>query len=131
MSNMKKKITKRIQKSFYIALASVVTLVPRRVVTAQEDFSSSKIKPPLGFKSLAEAINAVIDPITKIGLVVVVLAIVYSGFLFVTAQGSDEKISKAKKTFLWVVIGAVVLLSANQISEIICETVSEFNVDCR
>jgi hypothetical protein len=40
------------------------------------------------------------------------LMFVYSGFLWMTAGGSEEKITKAKKTLLYAVIGVLVVLSS-------------------
>jgi hypothetical protein len=40
------------------------------------------------------------------------LMFVYSGFLWMTAAGNEEKITKAKKTLLYAVIGVVVVLSS-------------------
>lgn len=54
-------------------------------------------------------INNIVIPI---GSVVVVFFIIYSGFLFVTAQGNESKLERAKHSFLWALVGAAVLLGA-------------------
>jgi len=48
-----------------------------------------------------------------------VVMIIWSGFLFVTARGSDEQLKKAKSTFQWTIIGAVVLLGSSAIAKAI------------
>jgi len=40
------------------------------------------------------------------------IALVYAGFLYITAAGNDEQMNKAKKAISWVVIGIVVILLA-------------------
>lgn len=50
--------------------------------------------------------------VMPIGSVIVVFFLIYSGYLFATAQGSDKKIEHAKETFFAVVIGALILLGS-------------------
>ncbi len=52
----------------------------------------------------------------QIGTVIIILMLVYVGFLFVTAQGNDSKISEARTALLWTVVGALILLGAQAIS---------------
>jgi hypothetical protein len=40
------------------------------------------------------------------------IAIIYSGFLYITAAGNDDQTGKAKKIIMWVVIGIVIILLA-------------------
>jgi len=61
--------------------------------------------------------------VLPIGVVVVVFFIIYTGFLFVIAQGNPVKIAEARKMFLWVVIGAAILLGSVVISQAIQATV--------
>ena len=65
------------------------------------------------YKLVSLVLNNIIIPI---GSVVVVIMIIYSGFLFVTARGNPDKIEDAKRTLLYVVIGAAILLGASVIS---------------
>ena len=53
----------------------------------------------------------------------VALAIIYSGFLFVAARGNSEKLTKAKDTLLYTIIGAAILLGAWAIATMISSTV--------
>src|SRR3989344_550136 len=60
-----------------------------------------------GADSLPELLNLIIDSIIiPLGSVVIVVMIIYSGFLFVTAQGNETKITTAKNSILYAVIGA-------------------------
>ena len=43
---------------------------------------------------------------------IAMVALIYSGFLYVTAAGNDEQAGKAKKIIIWVVIGIIVILLA-------------------
>ena len=41
--------------------------------------------------------------------IVVVIMIIYGGFLWLTAAGNEEKITKGKHTLMWAAIGAIVI----------------------
>ena len=71
---------------------------------------------------LKTIINNIILPI---GAVLAVLAFIYSGFLFVTAQGNETKISKAKNALLYTAIGTAVLLGSWAISEVLTNSVNQ------
>ncbi|MFH1375500.1 MAG: hypothetical protein ABIH35_02410 [Patescibacteria group bacterium] len=43
---------------------------------------------------------------------IAMVALIYAGFLYVTAAGNDEQATKAKKIIIWVVIGIIVILLA-------------------
>lgn len=63
--------------------------------------------------SITDFVEAVLTNVVfPIGSIVVVFFIIYSGYLFVTAGGNESKLEKAKHTFLYVIIGAAILLGA-------------------
>lgn len=74
--------------------------------------------------SLEKFIALILRTVIKIGIPLVVVMIIYSGFLFVTALGNTEKLSKAKDALLWSMIGAAVLLGSWAIAELIVDTVT-------
>ncbi|MDD5050445.1 MAG: pilin [Candidatus Pacebacteria bacterium] len=67
----------------------------------------------------------VLKVVEQLGGILVVLAIIYTGFLFVKAQGNSEELETAKRAFLWTVIGAGVLLGATVLSSIITNTINQ------
>ena len=48
--------------------------------------------------------------ITRVALVFIVVAVVYYGVKFLTAQGDPTKLGDAKKSFLWGLVGIMVIL---------------------
>lgn len=68
-------------------------------------------------------LGKILDLVIKIGTVVVVLMLVYVGFLFVTAQGVPASITAARSALLWTVVGALILLGAKAIQVGITATV--------
>lgn len=88
---------------------------------------NTTIDNPLGdeLKDIPSFIEAIINIILIIGVPIVTLAIIYSGFLFVSAAGNPEKLKNAKTTFIYTIIGAALLLGAFVLSKAIVTTVEE------
>lgn len=92
--------------------------------------SSGRIPNPLisDATSITDFLKIVLQNVViPLGVVVIVLLVMYSGYLFVTAQGNDKKIGDAKKTLLYVLIGAAILLGATVIAEVIQATLCQIS----
>lgn len=79
--------------------------------------------PTPGITSWYDFVRAVLSIIVRIGIPVAALFLIYSGFLFLTAQGDTAQLQKAKTSFVWAVIGTAVLLGAWALAEAISGTV--------
>jgi type IV secretory pathway VirB2 component (pilin) len=78
---------------------------------------SVKINNPLKVTSLSALITAILQNIVMpLAAVIVVLAIVYAGFKYITAQGNPAAIKEANTGLMYVLIGAAILLGAAGIS---------------
>ena len=75
------------------------------------------IENPIISGSFEAVVGLIASLIARIGMVLVVIFIIYSGFLFVSARGSDEQLKKAKQTFMWTIIGAAIIIGAYAIAE--------------
>ena len=79
-----------------------------------------------GGDSLYALLKTIIEKILMpIGGVLAVLAFIYSGFMYVTAQGNEEKIKKAHSALLTTAIGTAVLLGSWALASVICETIGQ------
>lgn len=87
----------------------------------------STIKNPLGdnLKDIPSFIKKIIEIVLTVGIPVLVLALIYTGFLFVKAQGNSKALDEAKQTLANVLIGGALLLGAFVIAEAIGKTVDE------
>ena len=81
------------------------------------------VNPLKSINSLEDLLTAILDAVVRIGSIILVLALVYVGFLFVVAQGAEEKIRNAKTALLWTIIGGLILLGASAIGAVISATV--------
>ena len=86
---------------------------------------SGKLKNPVNFDSLRELIAAILDVIVQIGVPIAAVFLIYSGYLFVSARGSEEKLGKAKSIFLWTLVGIAVLLGASVLANLISGTIDQ------
>lgn len=73
--------------------------------------------------SIPRLLLALVDLVFLIGVPIVVMSIIYSGFLFVTAGDNESKSGKARFVFTWTMIGALVLFGAKAIALAIQTTV--------
>jgi len=86
------------------------------------------INNPLGdgnLETIPDFIEKIIDIVLVVGIPIVTLAIIYSGFLFVKASGDPEGLKKAKSALFTSLIGAVLLLGAFVLANAIKGTVDE------
>jgi TRAP-type C4-dicarboxylate transport system permease small subunit len=87
----------------------------------------NKIPNPLGgnVNSLPAFFSAIVSVVIELGTIISVLAIMYGGFLYVTAQGDPEMLSKAYKTITWALVGTAILLGARTIMYAVTDTVKQ------
>ncbi|MCU0660423.1 MAG: pilin [Candidatus Pacebacteria bacterium] len=88
---------------------------------------ADKLQNPLGgdVKTIPQFIAKILEIITKIGTPIIVIMIIYSGFLFVWARGNEEKLTKAKSTLMWTLVGAALMLGAWILAQAIVGTVNQ------
>ena len=85
--------------------------------------SGTLANPLNNISTLPQLLTAILNAVVQIGSIILVLALVYSGFLFVAAQGNEEKIRSARTALMWTVIGGLILLGATAIQAVITSTV--------
>lgn len=121
-----------IKKNFYkIILLAFLIIAPVLSYAGDNDVTCNptlgKICNPLGSSgpnTVQDFIKLFVVEALKIGIPVVALAVIYSGFLFVEARGNSEKLDKAKGALWYTMIGAGILLGSWAIAELISATVT-------
>lgn len=86
---------------------------------------NANIPNPLkGGGNLVDLFNSIIDSvILPLGAILAVLAFIWSGFLFVTAQGNETQLKKAKAALLYTAVGTAVLLGARVLGAVVENTI--------
>ncbi len=98
--------------------ALIVVCMPLIAGAAATTFTN-----PLGDITLYDLLIKILNAVIYILFPVIVLMVVYTGFLFVKAQGNPGKISEANKALAFTLIGAVVVLGSKAIALAIEATV--------
>lgn len=133
-----KKLKLRFQKIYWLFMLFLLFLpiisvfaiaknpLPAGKITTSSNCEVGQLCNPIkGVDSIEQFLNTLLQAVVKIATPIVVLMIVYSGFLFIKAQGNPEELKTAKKAIMWTVIGAIVVLGAFALSEAIKGTVDD------
>ncbi len=68
-----------------------------------------------------DILQGIADWVILIGIPVLIFFTVLSGILFVTAQGNEEKLTRARQVLTWTVVGGFIILGASVIAEVVID----------
>jgi hypothetical protein len=80
----------------------------------------------LEVKTIEGLILAILNLLVVIMTPLLALTIIFAGFKYVTAQGNPGKVSEAHQALTYAIIGAVLVLGAITLSEVLRATLSAF-----
>lgn len=80
---------------------------------------------PLNTNDIYQFLSELLKLVAQIAFPVIVLFMVYIGFLFIAAQGDAAKLKDAKRFFFWALVGALLVLGAYALSLAIQGTVEQ------
>lgn len=89
-------------------------------------FAQAGLTNPLeasGVNNFSQLLRIVLSAVIAITFPIIVLFLVYTGFLFLTAQGDVKKISDARTYLLYTIIGGLIVLGSYALSLAIQSTV--------
>lgn len=117
---MIKRILATLASSYGLVLFALVPLVEAQT-------NKNKLENPLSpeFSTIPNFISGALKVLVMISLPIITLFFVYAGYKFIAAQGNQEKLGDAKQNFLYVVIGAILILGAWVIATLIGGTVTQ------
>jgi hypothetical protein len=87
-----------------------------------------KIDNPLGNTGLLDLFDKVLEGLILLATPIVIVMVIYAGFLFVTAQGNVTKLETAKRAIAYALLGALILLGATAISALIQGSIESLTV---
>lgn len=79
---------------------------------------------PIRFTTLYEFLQGILDVVVAIAFPVIILFLVYIGWLFIQNGDKPEKLKEVRGYFVWAVIGALIVLGAKALSLAIGATVT-------
>lgn len=120
---MKKTFT-LIQYRLSLLTLPVMLLLPY-VANAQIKFH---LKSPLdpSITTVEGLLVAILNIFIVIVTPIIVLFIIYAGFLYVTARGNAQQVEQATRALTYAIIGGVIVLGAVAISQILANVVDSF-----
>ncbi len=78
-----------------------------------------EIPNPLGANTITELIDKIATWLLEIGLIISTIIILWAALVFMTSGGNVERVTMARKTLWYAIIGIVVLLLAKGVTSII------------
>jgi TRAP-type C4-dicarboxylate transport system permease small subunit len=94
------------------------------IALAQE---TAKLENPIGsIGSVPELLASILNVLLIVAMPIIVLYLIYAGFQYVIARGKPEELQKANRSIMYGLIGAVIVVGAFAILEIITNLVDQF-----
>ena len=87
--------------------------------------ATTELRSPVQDQTISAFVARFLRAIVLIAMPVIALFIVYAGFKYVVARGNPGKIEEAHQNFLYVVIGAMLILGAWILATMIAGTVNQ------
>ncbi len=106
------------KRKIFIGIPAFLYLIAGRFALAACE-SGTGLKNPLNSCTFADLIKNIAKIVAQIGVPIAVIAIIWAGFLFISARGNEKKLEDAKRTFFWAIIGTALLLGAWGLAEAI------------
>ncbi len=123
---MKQKFSQLCSISKYWLLV-VFVLAPAQIFADEPSFGIRyKLDNPLDFTSIEGILLALLQVFITIATPIIVISIIYAGFLYVTARGNVEQTKQATTALTYAIVGAVILLGSVAIAEIVRNLVEAF-----
>jgi hypothetical protein len=96
------------------------------LISVAQAYAQAVIQNPLGggSQSLCGFIKNILNVVLAVAIPFIVLFIVYAGFLFIFARGKPAEIERAKRNFLYVIIGTFVFLGCWVLGQVVANTIN-------
>jgi amino acid transporter len=115
-----------LQSTRYIVMAVVGTLAWLPVLVLAQPVTKVELKNPLAVGTIEELLSALLGVVLVLATPIIIFFIIYSGFLYVTAQGNPEQVKQASRSLTYAVIGGVIVIGAFAIATMVENLVAAF-----
>ncbi|MCA9357823.1 hypothetical protein KC902_01035 [Candidatus Kaiserbacteria bacterium] len=124
MTNYVELLKKQVVSKSASVMVAILALTPL-VSSAQIKFN---LKSPLdpSIVTVEGLLVAILNVFIVIATPIIVLFIIYAGFMYVTARGNAQQVEQATRALTYAVIGGVILLGAVAIAGIVKGVVDAF-----
>lgn len=80
----------------------------------------------LGFSTIEDVLLALLNVFIVIATPIIILFIIYAGFLYVTARGNAQQVQQASRALTYAIIGGILIIGAVAIAGIFGDIVASF-----
>jgi len=109
-NNPHKQATSNGVSRFIKIIFAIIILIP--IFLSISGIAHGIIENPLEYDTLEDIIEAIIRFIRDIALVIAPIMLLVTGLYFLASGGNPEKVTKAKKMLLYILLGLLVILMA-------------------
>ena len=93
-------------------ITTISLAMPFFALAEDKPLTNYSIYTRLDCDTIPACIELLVNAAVKLALPIAVIFIIWSGFLFVWARGSEESVKKARATLTWSIIGLAVTIAA-------------------
>ena len=104
-----------------ISFYAMLVLAMPTLVKADGGVISINIQNPLKYNKIEDIIPVLTDLLKGIAISIGTILVIWGGIQIMTAGGSEEKLTKGKKTIMWTVIGVAIVVLVDTIVGVIKE----------
>jgi hypothetical protein len=86
----------------------------------------AELRNPLAVNNLTDFLLGILAIVLVAAMPVIIIVLIYSGFLFVTARGNPQTLQQARLMLMYGLIGGVIILGSYTIVAIVQDLVTNF-----
>ncbi len=114
--------TRTVSHLYWKAVLFVLFLITAGAAHADESLN------PLSVNTIDKLVDIILRAIITIGVPVLTFMLVLTGFYYVSAMGDEGKIKKYHKMLEYTIYGAILILGAKVLHEVLKNTLMKLNV---
>lgn len=112
-----------LRSTYYACVTSLSATLMLVASAAHAEGLDNPLNP--NFSTIPAFLAGALKVLVIVALPIITLFLVVAGFMFILARGNESKLSEAKKNFVYVIIGALLILGAWVIATLIGGTVTQ------
>ncbi len=109
------------------AYAAALSIAALPALALGESKGVAVFENPIKAESITDLLSMLLTFFVHVATVLCVIYMIWSGFLFVKAQGNEKELETAKRAFFYALVGTILMLGAEVIATAISKTVDDIS----
>ncbi|MBT4856644.1 hypothetical protein HON52_00450 [Candidatus Uhrbacteria bacterium] len=127
MTNILKRVG-AVALALALAFPLLYAAVPVSAATLADNLEEAGDNSTLATSDLPETIGILVSVLVSVLGIVLLMLVIYAGFLWMTAGGNTDQVGKAKTIMINSVVGLIILLAAYSITNFVITALSDANL---